>query len=668
MKKNYRNILTVVFLISVFLLGGCIKVISTDPADGSEGVPVNKAVRMVLNREVNPGTVNAGTLIVKDSSGSIIPGDIVCNGKEVFFTPQTLFAKGTKYSVTLKKQIKDKMGTGLKEYLFSFTTASSSPDPSLMPHVLSVSPSDGSTGIAFDAPVRVRFDTAVLGSSVNSKSFVVTDGEGTRINGNFSFSDDMKSLSFIPVNPFAFLTEYTVRLENKISSNKGIRLEKGISLSFTTEAEKKWNTPAAFMTDNGTFGGYADLAMDSNGNAIVAFVEVDDVKSWISRCEFRNGAWGGVQKISMSRNNAGAPKVVMNDNDEAIIVWTEWDKTYTGEDENPVYTQELFSSLYRNGEWSSPELVQGMNNYISIALGNDGDAILAGYLLDDNFNILGLGIKEFRDGSWNNMPLKKIDTNEYNVINVQLEIDDSGDAIVTWLKDDNNDRPSFFMKRNSHIWTGPEEIKTDTFDKTIPILNRYGDNVADGILNCIFSWIIDPVRSGSDTSINIVRRDTTEENGYHLAKKGDFVFLAWREYFTAYQTYNKNRYYTYSAEYINGEWTVPMLATNMSICKLDIWNLARAFRLDIDGRGNAVMAWPQREDQSGTYWFRDYGCYRIFRNEYRSGIWNYESQQISTAGRYSDYPRVAMDRKGNAIIIWQEWDGSRWQLFKTEYR
>ena len=146
------------------------------------------------------------------------------------------------------------------------------------------------------------------------------------------------------------------------------------------------------------------------------------------------------------------------------------------------------------------------------------------------------------------------------------------------------------------------------------------------------------------------------------------MFFAWREYFNAYQTYNKNRFYIYSAEYIDGEWTAPMLATKMSICKLDIWNLARPFRLDIDGRGNAVMAWPQREDQSGTYWIRDYGCYRIFRNEYRSGIWNYDTKQISTEGRYSDYPRVAMDMKGNAIIIWQEWDGSRWQLFKTEYR
>ncbi len=668
MKTKSSNVLPMVLISALIILSGCIKVVSTDPADGSANVPVNKTVSIILNSKVNPDTVNAGTLVVKDSSDRIIPGDIVCSGKEILFTPQSLFAKGMKYSVTLKKQIKDKIGTGLKEYAFSFTTSFSSPDPSLMPHVLSVSPADGSTNIAFDTSIRVKFDTAVLGSSVNPKSFVISDSKGTRINGDFSFSGDMKSLTFRPANPFSFMTKYNILLGNTISSNKGIRLEKSSEFSFITEAEKKWNTPAPFLTDNGTFGGSVDLAMDSNGNAIVAFIEIENLKSWISRCEFRNGAWGEVQKICMSRSNAGVPKVAMNDNNEAVIVWVEWDATYTGEDENPVYTQELFSSSYRDGEWSSPELIQGMNDYISVAIGNNGDAILTGYLLDDNLNIVGLGIKEFRDDSWNKIPLKEIDTDEYNAINVQLEIDDSGDAIVTWLKDDNEERPAFFIKRNSNIWTIPEEIKADTIDNTIPILNRYGEFIADGILNKIFSWMLDPVRFGSDMSINIIRRETSEENGYYMVKKGDSVFFSWREYFTAYQTYNKNRFYTYSAEYINGEWTAPMLATNMSICKLDIWNLDRPFRLDIDGRGNAVMAWSQREDQPGTFWFRDYGYYRIFRNEYRSGIWNYESKQISTEGKYSDNPKIAMDRKGNAIIVWQEWDGTRWQLFKTEYR
>jgi hypothetical protein len=667
MKTKSGNLLTAVLISALIVLSGCIKVVSTDPADGSRDVPVNKTVSIIFNTKVNPDTVNAGTLIVKDGSGRIIPGDITCSGKEILFTPQNLFAKGTEYSVTLKKQIKDKIGTGLKEYAFSFTTASSTPDPSSMPHVLSVSPADGSTNIAFDASIMVKFDTAILGSSVNSKSFVVKDSEGTRINGDFSFSGDMKSLIFRPASPLAFLTEYNVRLENMISSNKGIRLEKSSGFSFTTETEKKWDNPGPVLTDSETSEGAPDLAMDNNGNAIIVFVECDNQKSWISRCEFRNGAWGPVERISSSRNDAGTPKVVMNDKNEAMIVWTEWYATYTSEEEDPVYTEELFSSSYRDGHWSSPELVQGLNNYISVALGNNGDAILAGHLVD-GLNLVGLGLKEFKDGSWNNIPLKEIDTDEYNAINVQLEIDDSGDAIVTWLKDDNEERPSFFMKRNSYIWTEPVEIKPDTLEKTIPVSNRYEELIADGILNKIFSWMLDPVRTGSDMRINLVRRGTSEENGYHLAKKGDSVFLSWREYYTAYQTYNKNRYYTYSAEYIDGEWTDPMLATNMSICKLDIWNLGKTFRLDIDGRGNAVMAWPQREDQSGTFWFRDYGCYRIFRNEYRGGIWNYESKQISTAGRYSDNPKVAMDRKGNAIIVWQEWDGSRWQLFKTEYR
>jgi hypothetical protein len=670
MKRNYRNIVALILITSVCVLSGCIKVLSTDPANGSTSVPLNKSVRIILNREANPDTVKAGTLIVKDDSNRAVAGEIICSGKEILFTPQTLFAKGMKYSVTLKKQIKDKIGIGLKEYTFSFATASSSPEPLLMPHVLSVSPADGSSNIAFDASIRVKFDTPLLVSSVNSKSFIVKDSYGTSLNGDFSFSGDMKSLTFRPASPFSFMTKYNILLESMISSNIGIRLERSLGFSFTTEAEKKWDTPTPFLINNSTFGGTADLAMDNNGNAIVVFEEYDNLNHWVSRCEFRNKAWGEVEKMSISGNNASYPKVVMNDNNEAIIIWTEWYETYTGEGEDPVYTQELFSSSYKNGEWSVPERVEGMDNCISIALSNNGDAILTGYTLDDMYyiNITGLELKEFIDGSWNNTLVKKIDTEEYCARNVQLEIDDSGNAIVTWLKDDYRECPSFFMKRNSHIWTEPEEIKSDALEKTILVLNRYGDLIADGILNKLFSWLLDPVRAEKNTKNNIIRRDVSEENGYHLTKKGDSVFLSWREYYHSHLALNNDRFYSYSSEYIDGEWTAPMLATNMSICKMDTWNLARPFRLDIDGRDNAVLAWPQREDQSGNFWSRDYGYYRIFRNEYRSGIWNYESKQISTAGRYSDYPKVAMDRKGNAIIIWQEWDGSKWQVFKNEYR
>ena len=81
------------------------------------------------------------------------------------------------------------------------------------------------------------------------------------------------------------------------------------------------------------------------------------------------------------------------------------------------------------------------------------------------------------------------------------------------------------------------------------------------------------------------------------------------------------------------------------------------------GQGNAVLVWPQREDASQ----RDDGYYRVLRNENRNGIWNYKSVIISSPGIYSDYPVVAMDGKGNAVIVWLEWEGY-WRVMKTEYR
>ena len=81
----------------------------------------------------------------------------------------------------------------------------------------------------------------------------------------------------------------------------------------------------------------------------------------------------------------------------------------------------------------------------------------------------------------------------------------------------------------------------------------------------------------------------------------------------------------------------------------------------MDNNGNAIITWMQSDGTNQ----------QVFKAEYRSGAWTNPSSltdNISPDGQPVSLPQVAMDDNGNAIITWPEYDGSNYQIFKSEYR
>ena len=77
--------------------------------------------------------------------------------------------------------------------------------------------------------------------------------------------------------------------------------------------------------------------------------------------------------------------------------------------------------------------------------------------------------------------------------------------------------------------------------------------------------------------------------------------------------------------------------------------------------GEAVIVWQQSDGSND----------QIFKSEYRSGSWIHPtglSDNISPDGPLVFTPEVAMDTNGNAVITWRQHDGSTYQIFKAEYR
>jgi hypothetical protein len=114
----------------------------------------------------------------------------------------------------------------------------------------------------------------------------------------------------------------------------------------------------------------------------------------------------------------------------------------------------------------------------------------------------------------------------------------------------------------------------------------------------------------------------------------------------------------FKSEYRNGAWTHPAsLTDNISPDGQDAYYPQVA----IDNRGNAIITWYQNDGSNS----------QIFKSEYRNGVWSNPTgltDNISLDGQDAYEPQVAMDNSGNAIVTWDQSDGSTFQTFKSEYR
>lgn len=94
-----------------------------------------------------------------------------------------------------------------------------------------------------------------------------------------------------------------------------------------------WGAAEVLETGVPTYaGGHPQIAMDSNGNAIVLwerYDEADNSSVWMRRYTVVDG-WGMAESIEIpEEGDAGGPRIVFDDTGDAVAVWTQWDETHS---------------------------------------------------------------------------------------------------------------------------------------------------------------------------------------------------------------------------------------------------------------------------------------------------------------------------------------------------
>jgi hypothetical protein len=95
-------------------------------------------------------------------------------------------------------------------------------------------------------------------------------------------------------------------------------------------------------------GRYPHPAMDNNGNAIITWRQTDGTNNRMAKSEYRSGSWTHPvdenDVFNPDEYTSGYPRVAMDDNGNAMITWYQSDGAY----------YQIYKSEYRSGAWTHP--------------------------------------------------------------------------------------------------------------------------------------------------------------------------------------------------------------------------------------------------------------------------------------------------------------------------
>jgi len=212
------------------------EVISTVPANGATGVPVNQALSATFSEAMMPATIDATTFtLAETTSGTAVTGTVnyVAAGSVATFTPSASLAPSTEYTATITTGAEDLAGAGLvSSHAWTFTTAAS---PVIVPPtVVATMPLNLATDVPLNQIVSAAFSKAMNPATINSTTFTLTGPGMTLVPGLLAYAAVGDSLTFTPAANFAPNTLFTATITTGAQDLAGNALAGNYMWTFTT--------------------------------------------------------------------------------------------------------------------------------------------------------------------------------------------------------------------------------------------------------------------------------------------------------------------------------------------------------------------------------------------------------------------------------------------------
>jgi len=202
---------------------------TTIPANGGINAPLNGIITANFSQNMNYDTINFSSYMLRDAAGYVngtIKNCTMCY-KKSFFTPSANLSPNTTYTCTVTSACKDASNVAFAaNYSWSFTTGTT-----ILPTVVSVSPTNNSIGIPLDSVITATFSEAMDPATISTTTFTLAAGMISKT-GTVTYA--AQTATFTPSTPLAANTQYTVTVTTGAKNTLGDPIPANYSWKFTT--------------------------------------------------------------------------------------------------------------------------------------------------------------------------------------------------------------------------------------------------------------------------------------------------------------------------------------------------------------------------------------------------------------------------------------------------
>jgi hypothetical protein len=249
-------------------------VVSTNPANLANPVPLNQKISARFNTPMDPATISAvGTYtVVVTAGGAAVPGAVSYAGTTALFTPTANLAPLTNYTATVTTAAKDLTGVAMTaNYVWTFTTGSVV--NAVGPTITSTNPANIATAVPINQTVAATFSTAMDPTTITNAAFTLAvAGGGASVNGTVAYDSASQIATFTPSANLLANTQFTATISNQVKDLSGNTLVAGVApnpWSFTTSGVVSAGQGAVNFGTAGSFAVMATSSITSTGPVII---------------------------------------------------------------------------------------------------------------------------------------------------------------------------------------------------------------------------------------------------------------------------------------------------------------------------------------------------------------------------------------------------------------
>jgi hypothetical protein len=222
-------------------------VISTTPATGATGIPVNQALSATFSVGMNSATIDAATFTVAGPGGVAVAGTVgyTASGSVATFTPAASLAYSTLYTATITTGATNSAGTPLAgSYVWTFKTGTATAAPT----VISTVPVNQAAGVPPNRAISAVFSEAMSPSTINAATFTLAGPRGAAVTGVVTYIAAGSIATFTPAAALAPNLLYTATVTIAAQDLHARGLAANYVWTFTAAASPDLTPPTVIST------------------------------------------------------------------------------------------------------------------------------------------------------------------------------------------------------------------------------------------------------------------------------------------------------------------------------------------------------------------------------------------------------------------------------------